>query len=111
MLYNLGSNCARNFMLCAYPNLAWLGESVSVGAEMASEANLCLKGSGAVWTGDGGMLSETLTLCFSSLACIAQLQQSCWLMVLCATAYRCLPLWSVHSCLFPQVVADAKSFQ
>ena len=31
-----------------------LGESVSVGVEMACEANPCSEGSGAVWTRDGG---------------------------------------------------------
>ena len=88
-----------------------LEESVPVGAEMACEANPRSKGSGTVWTVDGGCCRRLKGSAFPVLAALLSCRNPFGFMGLCATANRCPTLCSLHSCLLPRVVADAEGFQ
>lgn len=91
----------------------WLGlESLSLCVRRWLLKPLCARKVLVQCGRDGGCCRRLRHSAFPVLPAFLSCNNPVGFMVLCATStYRCLPLWSVHSCLFPWVVADAKGFQ
>ena len=84
---------------------------ISVGMKMAGQANWCLEGSLAVWTGNGGCCWGSVCIVFSHLSALSSCCYPVGFAGFCALVNRCLPLPSVLCSLLPSVDADVEGLQ